>query len=98
MKRVSAAEAKARLPALVAEVAYGGARIVIERHGRPLAALVGLEDLARITREERADRLGGALALVGLWADLGDEAIDALVADIYAQRAADTARPVEIPE
>lgn len=97
-KRVSAAQAKACFSALVSDVAHGGGRVIIERHGRPVAALVSLEDLARITQAEPVDRPRGALALVGLWSDVGDEAIDDLVEEIYAQRVADTARPVEFPE
>jgi prevent-host-death family protein len=42
---VSITEAKARLSQLVNRVAYGGERVVLESHGRPKAALVGLDDL-----------------------------------------------------
>jgi prevent-host-death family protein len=97
-KRIGAAEAKAHLSALIAEVAYGGVRIVIERRGRPLAALVGLDDLARLVRDSSEDRPRGALALVGAWDDVGDDVIDDIVEDIYAQRDRDSVRPVEIPE
>lgn len=40
----------------------------------------------------------GALALVGAWEELADREIDAMVADIYAQRERDIVRPVELPE
>ncbi len=98
VKRVSAAQAKAHFSELVAQVAYGGQRIIIERRGQPLAALVSLADLTRVQRQEEvAPR--GALALVGAWSDLlEDGELDALVADIYEQRARDIARPVPIPE
>ena len=43
-KRVSAANAKAHLSALVAEVAFGGEQVIIERRGKPMAALVGLDE------------------------------------------------------
>jgi prevent-host-death family protein len=98
VKTVSAAVAKAHFSALIAEVAYGGVRIIIERRGRPLAALVGLDDLARLTQVGAEDRPRGALALIGAWDDVGDDVIDALVAEIYAQRDADVARPVELPQ
>lgn len=48
MKKVSAAQAKAQLAALVAEVAYRGEHIIIERRGKPLAALVSIADLERL--------------------------------------------------
>ena len=98
-KKVSAAEAKARLPALVAEVAYGGQHIVIERRGTPLAALVSMDDLDRIEQEKAvAVRPQGALALVGLWRDVPDEDMDALLSDIYAARERDTGRPVYLED
>ncbi|MBI4492317.1 MAG: type II toxin-antitoxin system Phd/YefM family antitoxin [Chloroflexi bacterium] len=98
-RRVSAAEAKAQLPALMASVAYGSERVLIERRGKPLAALVSVDDLERLEREQAVSaRPRGALALVGLWRDVGDEQIDALVAHIYAEREKDTGRPVELDD
>ena len=96
-KRVSAAQAKAQLSALSAEVAYGGQPIIIERHGVPLVALVSIGDLETLS-EVRATvaQPKGALALVGAWQDVGDEEIDALMCDIYEQRLADSARPINL--
>jgi prevent-host-death family protein len=48
VKKVSAAQAKAQLSALMAEVAHGGKHIVIERRGKPLVALVNMTDLERL--------------------------------------------------
>jgi prevent-host-death family protein len=47
-KKVRATEAKAQLSALMARAGYGGERFLIERRGRPLAAMVGVEDLERL--------------------------------------------------
>lgn len=47
-RRAGIHEAKTHLSDYVNRVAYGGERIVLERHGKPIAALVGLEDLRRI--------------------------------------------------
>lgn len=95
-RHVSVAEAKARLSALLAAVAHGGARFVIERHRTPVAALVTIDDLARLHAAEPASaRPRGALALAGLWGDLDEAALDAVVTDIYAERARDLGRPVE---
>ena len=94
---VSDDEAKAGLSALISEVIYGGQRVIIQRRGKPLAALVSLDDLALIEREQAgAARPQGALALVGAWSEIEDEDIDSLVQDIYAQRAGDSGRPVEL--
>ena len=69
-------EAKAHLSELMARVGYGGERFVIERRGRPLAALVGVEDLERLEAEGRevSSRSLGALALVGAWGEVEDRA------------------------
>lgn len=99
MKRVSATEAKAHFAALVEEVARGGQRVVIERHGKPVAALVSAAEAERLPEERaRGDQPRGALALVGLWRDVGDETIDAFIQDVYAERARDTGHPVELEE
>jgi hypothetical protein len=42
---------EARLSALMARAGYGGERFVTERRGRPLAALVGVENLGRLEGE-----------------------------------------------
>ena len=47
-ERVGTHEAKTHLSEYVNRVRYGGERIVIERHGKPVAALVSTEDLARL--------------------------------------------------
>lgn len=49
-------QARARLTESVNRVSYRGERIVIQRHGRPVAALVSVEDLALIRElEDRID-------------------------------------------
>ncbi|MEW6033995.1 MAG: type II toxin-antitoxin system Phd/YefM family antitoxin [Chloroflexota bacterium] len=96
-KKVSAAQAKAQLSALVAEVAYGGQHIVIERRGKPLAALVSLGDLERLEQGRAgSERPRGALALVGAWRDVPDGKLEVLVSDIYAARERDRGRPVKL--
>ena len=97
VKRVSAAQAKAQLSALSAEVAYGGQRVVIERRGRPLAALVSMADLELLGQDRAASaRPHGALALAGAWREVDDEDLEALIEDIYAGRENDAGRPVEL--
>lgn len=96
-KRVSAAQAKAQLSALAAEVAYGGQHIIIERRGRPLVALVTVEELERLEQDRATSaRPQGALALVGAWQELSDEEMESLVADIYDSRQSDMGRQVDL--
>lgn len=101
-KKVRVTEAKAHLSALMARVGYGGERYLIERRGKPLAALVGVEDLERLERERKEDDPSrpplGALALVGLWGEVEDRDIDSMLEDIYAVRQQDTGPPVDLDE
>ena len=94
--KVSTAQAKATLSALITHAA-NGQRVVIERRGKPLAALVGMEDLELIKREApTSPHPQGALVLIGAWSELEDEELDALVNHIYAQRLEDTGRQVDM--
>jgi prevent-host-death family protein len=96
-KRVGAAQAKAHFATLVAEVAFGGQRVIIERRGKPLAALVSLADYERLEQEHATPaRPAGGLALAGAWRDVSDKELDTLVADIYAARERDKDRPASL--
>jgi prevent-host-death family protein len=97
VKRVSAAQAKAQLSALVAKVAHGGKHFIIERRGKPLAALVSVDDLERLEQgRPTSERPLGALALVGAWREAKSRDMDTLIADIYAARERDRGRRVEL--
>ncbi|MBK8246754.1 MAG: type II toxin-antitoxin system Phd/YefM family antitoxin [Gemmatimonadetes bacterium] len=48
LARIATTDAREQLAELVNAVAYGGARIVLQRHGRNVAALVSLEDLQQL--------------------------------------------------
>ncbi|WP_346104861.1 type II toxin-antitoxin system Phd/YefM family antitoxin [Nonomuraea maheshkhaliensis] len=41
-------EARAQLADLMGRVAYGGERIVLSRHGKPVVAMVSIADLERL--------------------------------------------------
>lgn len=95
--RVSTAEAKATLSALIGEVAFGHDRVVIERRGRPVAVLVSVDDAAELDRGSApSTRRRGALALVGAWADIDDHLVDQIVADVYEARDRDEPRAVDL--
>lgn len=96
-KRISAAQAKAHLSDLMAQVAYGGEHYVIERRGKPLAALVSVDDLERLEQgRATSGRPQGALAIVGAWREVDDQDLDALIADIFSERVRETGRPVSL--
>jgi prevent-host-death family protein len=95
-RKVRVTEAKAHLSELMARVGYGGERFVIERRGRPLAALVGVEDLERLEKGDSTSRLLGAIALVGAWGKAEEPEVDAVLEEIYAERDRDTGRTVDL--
>jgi prevent-host-death family protein len=95
-RKVRVTEAKAHLSELMARVGYGGERFVIERRGRPLAALVGVEDLERLEKGDSTSRLLGAIALVGAWGEAEEPEVDAVLEEIYAERDRDTGRTVDL--
>lgn len=45
-------QARAELAELINRVVYGGERVVVTRHGKPLVALVSAADLQRLESEE----------------------------------------------
>ncbi|MGW3625935.1 type II toxin-antitoxin system Phd/YefM family antitoxin [Streptomyces sp. NPDC000880] len=48
-------QARAELAELINRVVYGGERVVVTRHGKPLVALVSADDLERLEKEEAAE-------------------------------------------
>lgn len=68
-EKVGTHEAKTHLSEYLNRVRYGGERIVIERHGKPVAALVSTEDLARLeegTTRSAEERYREALEEAGI--------------------------------
>jgi prevent-host-death family protein len=96
-ERISLVEAKAKLSGVVDDVRRTARRYLIERHGRPAAAIISVDELAKL---EQADVLGptpaGALALVGAWSDVDDTAIDRFLDDILRSRKEDSGRLVHL--
>ena len=91
---LSVADAKKRLSELMSRVTYNRERFLIERRGKPMAALVSVEDLARLEKEPVPSR--GLLAAVGAWADF--EELDQVIGEIYRQRRQASDRPVSLEQ
>jgi prevent-host-death family protein len=60
-REVPVTQARAELAELVSRVGYTGERILLTRHGKPLAALVPVEDLEAL--ERRPAEIGFTLTL-----------------------------------
>ena len=93
-KKLSVADAKKHLSEIMSRVAYNNERFLIERHGKPMAALVSAEDLARLEREPKAPQ--GLMAAGGAWAEFDE--IDEMVEHIYQQREEARDREVNLDE
>ncbi|MFD4975868.1 type II toxin-antitoxin system Phd/YefM family antitoxin [Streptomyces sp. NPDC058424] len=59
-------QARAELADLINRVVYGGERVVVTRHGKPLVALVSAADLERLEQlaEPAGDPVVGAVSQV----------------------------------
>ena len=90
---MSVADAKKHLSELMSRVAYNKERFLIERRGKPMAALVSADDLARLEQVPKTGQ--GLLSAVGACADFDEW--DQMVEEIYRQReqAQDRAVPLE---
>jgi prevent-host-death family protein len=53
METVTVAEARRRLAEVVAKVGPGGKRVLLERHGKPVAAMISVEDLKKLENMEK---------------------------------------------
>lgn len=64
MTRLSTSQLREELADALNRVAYKGERIVLRRHGKDVAALVPMDDLARLEEmEDRADNAAADAAL-----------------------------------
>ena len=88
----SVADAKKNLSELMSRAAYNNERFLIQRRGKPMAALVSVEDLARLEKQPVTPK--GLLAAVGAWADFDN--LDQIIEDIYKQREQAQDRPVNL--
>ena len=88
----SVADAKKNLSELMSRTAYNNERFLIQRRGKPMAALVSVEDLARLEKDTAAPK--GLLAAVGALADF--DGLDSMIEEIYRQREQAQDRPVEL--
>ena len=93
-KKLSVADAKKHLSEIMSRVAYNNERFLIERRGKPMAALVSAEDLAHLERESQAPQ--GLMAAVGACADFEDW--DLFIENIYLQREQAKDREVNLDE
>jgi prevent-host-death family protein len=93
-KSVSDADAKSRFSELVNRAAYGKERFLIERRGKPVGAIVSVEDLARLEEKESAPAPRGLLAVAGLMDGIDD--FEQIMEDVVRERATRFDRDVNL--
>jgi prevent-host-death family protein len=79
LRSLSLADAKATLSECVRE-AETGEPIIITRHGRPVAALVRVEEVERLRRLRAAGPESGLASLAGGWVG-SDDLVDELISN-----------------
>ena len=62
MSHFTVAEAKSRFSDLLRRAEYRGERVIVQRHGKPVAAIVSTEDLRRLEALEDAADVASATA------------------------------------
>lgn len=59
-------QARAEFAELINRVVYGGERVVVTRHGKPLIALVSADDLAFLEASEQGERDASVASVAAL--------------------------------
>jgi antitoxin (DNA-binding transcriptional repressor) of toxin-antitoxin stability system len=83
-KNIGVAEVKKSFSAVISEVSLKGEHFVIEKKGKPMAALVSVQELQRIEGSKEKEKKKGLLAAIGAWEDFKD--LESTVSAIYERR------------
>ncbi len=83
-KVVGVAEVKRHFSEVIGKVSHKGEHFIIERKGKPVAALVSVNDLESVEKTGAKAKKGGLLAAIGAWEDF--EGIEEVIEDIYEKR------------
>ncbi len=68
-KKIGVAEAKKGFSEIISRIVYKGERFVLERKGKPMAAIVSIKDLERLEEVHGEEIKKGLLAAIGAWQD-----------------------------
>jgi prevent-host-death family protein len=83
-KKIGVAEVKKQFSAVISEVSLKGEQFIIERKGKPMAAMVSVKDLERMESPKRREKRKGLLAAIGAWEEFDD--LEKMVMSVYAGR------------
>ena len=83
-KKIGVAEVKKQFSVVISEVSLKGEHFIIERKGKPIAAMVSLKDLEMIEDPKIREKKKGLLAAISAWEDFDD--LEKMVITIYERR------------
>jgi prevent-host-death family protein len=86
MPERSIGETRAQLAELLSQAFYHGARTIITKRGRPIAALISIHDLKRFEELEARDDLEDALAASGDTVPTDGIPLEQVIAEVQAKR------------
>ncbi|MBA4391256.1 MAG: hypothetical protein C0399_10000 [Syntrophus sp. (in: bacteria)] len=92
-RKIGVAEVKRHFSAVVSEVSLNKEHFIIEKKGRPMAAMVSVEELELIESLKKNNVGKGLLAALGAWGDFDD--LEEMVLNIYDERNKSKDRNVE---
>jgi len=94
-EKLNVTEAKKKFSELLARTAYNGERFIINRRGKPMAVLIGLEDFALLEqRIHSSEKPKGLLAAAGVLASF--ENFEDIMSDVYRSRRESTGRGIRL--
>ncbi len=79
MATMTVAQAKNHFSEVLRRAEYGGERVVVERHGKPVAAIVSTDDLRQLEAAENAVDLGDARAALAEAKEQGTIPLDTVL-------------------
>jgi prevent-host-death family protein len=79
MATMTVADAKNHFSDVLRRAEYGGERVVVERHGKPVAAIVSTEDLRRLEAAEDSADVQDARAALAEAKEQGTVPLDAVL-------------------
>ena len=83
-KKIGVAEVKKQFSAVISEVSLKGEHFIVERKGKPTAAMVSVKDLEMIEGSKIREKKKGLLAAISAWEDFDD--LEKMVMTIYEGR------------
>ena len=83
-KKIGVAEVKKQFSAVISEVSLKGEHFIVERKGKPTAAMVSVKDLEMIEGPKIREKRKGLLAAISAWEDFDD--LEKMVMTIYEGR------------